>query len=496
MSKFIRAFSFFLIAFLQILQFVNNSLSQDIAATIALEPSGGPVATVSGRVLSSGTTRRNLSFLRSRAGIENLADRISDLNLFDKDGKPVGYKKFFAGEYVAAADFYAWSYKINLAPVKDHRAAAHISWVATNNGIFMLDDLLPQFGNKGDRVSAKIVFELPPSWEIASGEKALSDNVLETSDVENTVILGGKSLRRRESRLDRFKISLVTNDEWLFTENEAVETALEIYKQYKSLFGSDASDSAQIIFAKFPVPVAAGVWQAETRGGNVTIVSSDMPFRTQSLQRLHEQLRHEIFHLWLPNGVNLSGNYDWFYEGFALYQSLKTGVLSNQIRFVDFLDTLSRAHNIDAFQPNRVSLIEASKNRWSGSDTSVYARGMLVAFLCDVALLESSKGRKAVGDIFRQIFEKHRFPNQRQDGNAAVLEALRANGELVPLIEKYINGEEKIDWRNELQAAGIENEPDVLRTSLRVKEKLSGRQKALLDKLGYNSWRKLSRKSK
>ena len=42
----------------------------------------------------------------------------------------------------------------------------------------------------------------------------------------------------------------------------------------------------------------------------------------------------------IPNDVNLSGNYDWFYEGFALYQSLKLAVGLNRIRFEDFLDTL------------------------------------------------------------------------------------------------------------------------------------------------------------
>ena len=440
--------------------------------------------------------QRNLSFLLLRGGIENLADRISDLNLFDKAGKPVGYKKFIAGEYVAEADFAAWSYKINLAPLKNQSAAAHISWVSANSGIFMLDDLLPQFGTKNRKVSAKIAFELPPLWEISSGEKTLALNVLKTSDVEKTVILGGKLLRQREIQLDGFKINLVTNDEWLFTENEAAETAREICKQYRNLFGSDPSNLAQIIIAKFPVPVNPGIWQAETRGRNITIISSDMPFKAQSLQRLHEQFRHEIFHLWLPNGVNLSGNYDWFYEGFALYESLKTGVMLNQIRFLDFLDTLSRAHNIDGIQPRRMSLIEASKNRWSGSDTNVYARGMLVAFLCDLALLEKSKGRKSVRDIFRYIFEKHRFPNQRQDGNAAVIEALKTHGELVPIIEKYIKAGEKIDWQNELEVAGIENEPGISRTNLRVKEKLNGRQKALLEKLGYNNWRNLYRKSK
>ena len=172
---------------------------------------------------------------------------------------------------------------------------------------------------------------------------------------------------------------------------------------------------------KFPSRCSVGTWEADTRGSTITIVSSDMPFKTQSLQRLHEQLRHEIFHLWIPNGVNLSGNYDWFYEGFALYQSLKVGVAVNRIRFEDMLDTLSRAYNIDSMQSQKLSLIDASKNRWNGSNTQVYARGMLVAFLCDLALLEKSKGKLSTDDLLRDLYEAHRPTAPRQDGNAAVL---------------------------------------------------------------------------
>jgi predicted metalloprotease with PDZ domain len=137
------------------------------------------------------------------------------------------------------------------------------------------------------------------------------------------------------------------SSQWLFSDEEAERMVSEVYKEYTKLFRQDPLSGARISLAKFPRDVKPGDWEAETRANNVTIISSDMPFKTQSLQRLHEQLRHELFHLWIPNGVNLTGNYDWFYEGFALYQSLKLAVALNRIRFEDFLDTLSRAHTID-----------------------------------------------------------------------------------------------------------------------------------------------------
>jgi len=261
--------------------------------------------------------------------------------------------------------------------------------------------------------------------------------------------------------------------------------------------GDDGGERRQVILSNFPAASSPGRWQAETRGNNVTIISSDMPFKSQSVQRLHEQLRHELFHLWIPNGVNLTGNYDWYYEGFALYESLKMAVGLNRIRFEDFLDTLSRAHTIDSAQTaGRTSLIQLSSNRFSGANTQVYARGMLVAFLCDLALLEQSRGKRSIEDVLRELFAKHRKPATPVDGNSAVLALLKSNPNVVSIVEKYVEGPDKLEWASELNAAGVEDIDGGPLTNLRVKEKLSGRQKALLDKLGYNNWRKLSPTSK
>ncbi|MBC7899786.1 MAG: hypothetical protein H7070_06995, partial [Saprospiraceae bacterium] len=343
---------------------------------------------------------------------------------------------------------------------------------------------------------ARITFEIPNGWSLSSTEKKTDANVLETNDLEKSIAVAGKFLRERQINAGTSRMKILTDGEWLFTDTEAAEMAGEIFEEYAKLFGGEPGATVQIAILKFSNPARTGNWEAETRGRNITIVSSDMPFKAQSLQRLHEQLRHEIFHLWLPNGVNLGGNYDWFFEGFALYQSLKTGVLLNRISFDDFLDTLTRAHNMDSLPVQRISLIEASKNRWSGTNTQVYARGMLVAFLCDIALLQRSKGKIAVADIFKQVYDKHRPPNGNVDGNTAIINILQANPELEPIIDKYIKGSQKVEWQADLTAAGIDSTGENGRTNLKVRAKPSGRQKDLLDKLGYNSWRKLSPKSK
>jgi predicted metalloprotease with PDZ domain len=193
----------------------------------------------------------------------------------------------------------------------------------------------------------------------------------------------------------------------------------------------------------------------------------------------------------------LAGNYDWFYEGFTVYHALKTGVKMNQIRFEDFLDTLVQAYNLDNLQTQKISLVEASKSRRSGAgNAQVYARGMIVAFLCDVALLRQSHGKKSISDVFEKIYRLYHSPNKRQDGNTAILKTLNDYGELNFVIEKYIKGIEKIDWQADLASAGIEASEENSFTRLKIKAKPSGRQKDLLDRLGYNNWRKVSGKAK
>jgi predicted metalloprotease with PDZ domain len=381
-----------------------------------------------------------------------------------------------------------------LAPRRDAAASAHISWLSDGIGIIYLDDLMPQLPTKNQHTLANISLELPNGWQVSATEKRTSEFVFKSINVETSVLLIGQNLRGRTIISGSHSIGLVIGGRWQFSDDEAAKIAKEIYDDYRDLFGADASGQAQIALLKFPVPASTGQWEASTIGSSVTILSEDMPFKTQSLQRLHEQLRHEIFHLWIPNGINLKGNYDWFYEGFALYASLKNGVRLNRIGFEDFLDTLSRARTIDSFQNPRLSLIDASQNRWSGGNTTVYSRGMIVAFLCDLALLNNSKGKTNVSDLLKEIFEKYQYETGSIDGTETVLRALDAHTELQPIVEKYIKGKSVIDWDVDVSAAGIVSEEKNSVTVLKPTEKPNARQKVLLDRLGYNSWRRIGTK--
>ncbi len=488
MSKTFNPILLILAATILILQFFTFAGAQDIEVRIKISADSPSIAEIEGKFLSSKRRRnpRNLSFLTEYGGIGGLGDRISNLKLQNADGKTITNKRFIPGEYVADDDFTSWQYTVDLAPLKQASAAAHISWVKGNIGLLMLDDLLPQ--GSGERVSGRIKLNLPTGWHIFTTAQTTVSGDYDIREIQKASFLVGRDWR--DVSVEHVK--LLTSGAWQFTDEEASKMAAEIFDHYTKVFSAAPVQNAQIAIMKFPGDVSIGNWEADTRGNSITIASSDMPFKSQSSQRLHEQLRHEIFHLWFPNGVNLSGNYDWFYEGFALYQSLKLGVAVNRIRFDDYLDTLSRAYNLDSFPSQRMSLIEASKNRWSGANIQVYVRGMLVAFLCDLALMEASKGKTSTDDLVREIYQKYRGAIIATDGNTAILDAMRTHQELGFIAEHYISGADKLEWNALLAGAGIEAVTQNSATVLRVTTKPGGRQKDLLDKLGYNNWRKLT----
>ncbi len=492
MSKNLHPIQLIPAAFVLILQFFTFAAGQDVEVTITVDRDSPSLARISGIRHAQGEARLPafLQFMSDYAGTRGLEKRISAVQAFDAEGIKLELERSEAG-FSAKRGIKTWTSAIDLAPFKQTTAATHLSWLGTDGGTLVLNDIIPyELSSHMRGQPARIKFELPDGWKVLTTEKSDSQGVFQAPDLDRTVFVVGIGWSEQTISSRGGSINLLTKGDWKFTGTEAAEAITEVAEYYSSLVGPAPAKNNQIVLYKFPFDVPYGEWEADSRGTTVTIASSDMPFKSQSLQRLHEQLRHEIFHLWIPNGVNLTGNYDWFYEGFALYQSLKMGVGVNRIRFDDYLDTLSRAYAIDARQSVKTTMIESSRNRWNGSNTDVYARGMLVAFLCDLAMLDASKGKRSTTDLLHEIYSKHAGDGKPEDGNAAILAMMKRYPELIPITERYVTGAEKLEWSELIKAAGIEADPKGGRLS--VSAKLSGRQKDLLDKLGYNSWRKLA----
>ncbi len=441
----------------------------------------------------------NLSFQMDAIGAPDLGARVSKVEIFDGDGKALSFRRLQPGEFVldvakndGRQTLSSFRYEVDLRPPPDRRSAAHTSWLTTDSGLLFPKDILP-LRNWSASANAVIKLELPAGWGKATTLNDVHGSMMSFRASDEVILIGPRIRERRKDRT-----MLATGDTWQFSDENALRVSSEILDAYRDNFGAYSSQEPLVLLVRFPqANVPKGVWEAETRGRTVVIASSDMPFEGQAMQRLSEQLRHEIFHLWFPNGVNFTGRYDWFYEGFALYQSLKTGVALNQISFNDLLDTLSRAHTIDnASSAGRLSLIEASSARWSGLEAQVYARGMLVAFLCDLALLRDSKGKRSLETLSRQLFAYalRKYDALPEDGNTAILRMFDQEPGLQPITKDYIRGNSRVDLEPLIAEAGLEKEASAAVTRLRVASSLTGKQKTLLDKLGYNSWRKLTKK--
>lgn len=429
------------------------------------------------------------SFRRSYGSLANLGERIEKISLMDASGASVPIRKLAEGEYTAASAATRFTYEVKLDPPLFDTDAAHASWLTGERGFLMLGDLLPLSNEKGaGSTSAVLNFVLPEKWRIASSARPSADGKYEVADMEKAVFFVGQDVRERRQRVGSMDFTLVTSGEWAFSDEDVASLAANILKEHAETFGGVAINRALMILAPFPHAVGADRWSAETRGETVMLLNGKSPSKIAALAQLNFPLAHELFHLWIPNGIALDGEYDWFYEGFTLYQALRAGMRLNLLTFEDYLTALGRA--FDSYKAvrerDKLSLLDASTQRWTLSPALVYNKGMLVAFFYDLTLRQQTKGKRSLDDVYRELFRLYRAPESRKDGNAAVLSVLNNAGEMQEFTRRYVESANAIDLSAAIAPFGLQVDAGGVRTHISVAASLSGAQKDLLRKFGYN----------
>src|SRR4030095_11609825 len=212
-------------------------------------------------------------------------------------------------------------------------------------------------------------------------------------DVDRAVFALGKRLRSSQISASGMNLRLVTDGDWAFADGDALKMGADVLKIGREVFGAMPSQQGTLILIPFPQTVASNKWSAETRGSTVTLLIGKLPSKIAALAQLSVPLTHELLHFWVPNGLNLDGDYDWFYEGFTIYQAARTGVRLDLLQFQEFLDAISRAYGAprSGSDHDRWSLVEASKRRWTGGESAVYSKSMVIAFLYDLKLRSQSR---------------------------------------------------------------------------------------------------------
>jgi predicted metalloprotease with PDZ domain len=260
--------------------------------------------------------------------------------------------------------------------------------------------------------------------------------------------------------------------------------ASKMLKEYTRLTRFAPNDPYFILLAPGVRSSATG-WSAEARGNSVVVFLQPGEARRQLLARLGVILAHEIFHLWVPNSLNLAGDYDWFFEGFTLYQALRTALNVGLIDFQEYLNTIGRVYDSYLADPDRdsLSLLELSRRRWTTSPRIVYDKGTLVAFVYDLHLRYETEGKLNLSDLYRGLFALDDLTGR--EANEVIMSVLNQGEGVRRLLERLVASPGTIELEALLVPVGIAMERIEFKTQLSAKRRLDQKQRNLLRSLGY-----------
>ena len=447
-------------------------------------------------VEADGAPKSVWSFRDSYAGMVGLGNRVRSLKGFAASGAEVTVKQIAPGQFESNVAAVRFIYELNTVAGLNPIDAARISWVHEQRGLLMLRDILPistvNPQTSGSQPALRLTLNLPQGWR-AYANDGLAATEFNVSDNDVEVIAIGSNLRSSSRRINGTTLTLVTDGQWSFSDSEAMDLAARVYAAHRATFASASSASVMLNVFPFPRPTTPALWTAETRGATVTLLDGNLPSKVGALAQLSTPLTHELFHLWVPNALALEGDYDWFYEGFTVYEAARTAVRLDLLTFPEFLNAVARAY--DGYLANaereRWSLIEASKRRWTAGPSAVYAESMVVAFLYDLRLRMPSRGKQSIEKIYPALLQKYGVhangePARAADGNDAAISALSLDEGTRAFVRAFVTQPAQIDLRQELAPFGLEVETFGLRTRISVSETVTKQQRDLLRQLGYN----------
>jgi hypothetical protein len=470
-----------------------SGLGQTINAEIRVVPQTPAHVLIEG----TGPSSTVWSFRDTYAGVLNLGSRIGELKLFDATGAEAQTRKIAPGHFEASQPASRFRYEVDLSPPARAADWALISWLTEDRGLLLISDLLPlaetDRSSKQSVSRATVRISLPDGWSVHSSETKSTAGEFAVADVSRAVFVLGRQLRATRTTISRTSLNLIADGQWAFNDSDAVEMAGKVLEAHTEVFKGPPANQVTLILLPFSQTAAADRWSAETRGSTVTLLMGKLPSKTAALAQLSVPLTHELLHLWVPNGLALEGDYDWFYEGFTVYQAARTSVRLGLLTFQEFLNAVARAY--DAYSVgldrDRWSLIEASQRRFTAGGSAVYQKSMLVALLFDLKLRSQSRGKRSLDGVYREIFNRYRVvapSSTAADGNQAVVTIIEGTPGMERFANSYIKQPSAIDLRAELAPSGLQVERLGLRTRINVSETLTRQQRDLLRDLGYNDF--------
>jgi predicted metalloprotease with PDZ domain len=465
----------------------SRASAQQLEVTIKASPESSRV-TIEGR----GAARSKWSFIDSYGSVLGLSNRVENFQLFNETGAPVQVRRLAPGQFEAETAAGHFKYEVRLSPPVMATDAAMVSWLTRERGLLMLGDLLPVPAGKDHPSSAAVRFDAPVTYTVLPRQPAGQPGRFVVPDITQAVFAIGEHLRTTRGEESAMNFDLIADGEWAFTDNDVLDIVHQVLKAHRQVFGGMPARNASLILFPYPQNVSPTQWSAETRGANVTLLMGKLPSKVGALAQLSTPLTHELFHLWVPNALALDGDYDWFYEGFTMYQAARIAVRLNFLTFPQFLSTVAHAYDVymqDAAR-DRWSLGEASRRRWTGGSSSVYSKSMLIALLIDLKMREAGNDR-GLDDLYQKLFARYHAPYdgraELKDGNGAITALLDSERAMQASAASAITGARAIDLPKELAPYGLSVDKFGSNTRVAVAERLTKRQRDLLRELGYNA---------
>jgi hypothetical protein len=455
--------------------FVPNSQAQTARSQINVSIVGDSRIRIQIRL---STPANSWSFLNAYGGVVGLAERIEKFQAHHLN-QPVYIKRLSAGEYRSDEKADEVVYEAYIPP-SDIGQIAHVSWLTSNYGILMLADLLPESISE-----VSVVFVLPAEWNIGASVDCDGTFRCLVDEPGKQVFLIGRQLRATSKQIHGIDLGLVIYGKWPAEDQKVLKSATKIVEWYLALTNFRLRSRPTILLAPLPRLDSGVKWKAETRGATIVLLVNSTPSFNNFLGQVAIIFTHEILHLWVPNSLQLTGDYDWFFEGFTSYVALQTALNLELIGFREYLDTLARVYDSYRSYPDDQTLIEASERRWTSSTPVVYDKGMLVAFLYDLVIRSDTEGRSSLADSYRSLFTQH--ANEPANANDVIIKLLTSSPATEGFSATYIESRNRIQLEKILPSFGFEMNTNSSNSHLTVRSGLAEKQKALMRSLGYRN---------
>jgi hypothetical protein len=427
---------------------------------------------------------RTLSFRQTYAGILGLGERIQSLHGFGANGAAVNVQTVTAGEFRATEDFARFSYEVDLAPPSRPSQMSHVSWLNPDRGLLMIADLLPQRLDSGNTAKARIMIEPPDGWIVRANVVARA-STYELDDPDSAVLLLSRSIHEKQQKVSSVNVSVILSGEWPVSESDVLKSTTRILKEYLRVTKFTLKNDAVLFLVPYAGDAGPDNWTSETRGNAVVLLLGKNSTARRVLSRLEVVLSHELFHLWVPNSLKLTGAYDWFFEGFTIYQALRTDLRLGFISFDGYLETL--AHVVDSYlattDSNSLSLLDASDQRWTTAAAVVYEKGMLVAFLYDLMLRKQTGCDASLEDLYPKLFRE--ASAGQASANELIIKLLTEPDGVKTFGRDYLERPAKINLDEILSTYGIGQSSGSGPTKWAPATNLTQAQRKLLGCLGY-----------